>query len=235
MHPGFGFESLHHITTSIRDSYTTLVATIYTHRMIFLRVVMVKSLKRAHFTAPTSRFKVGESLSAAVRLAGHTLAHTIDYGFIDTIDASIRASKSRAMIAVRVVSDKVTDLATTQRQDAQELYMRCEDAQDDWALLGAQVSILRRERRYFRLMAYFYERESVIAQQAWSHSKIGILAMEAQIRALQRDVDVLQRQRIRDEDRLTAHIQHEHDRFRDLVRTAEAGPQDGPEDAGSSC
>ncbi|GJY62868.1 hypothetical protein Tco_0464328 [Tanacetum coccineum] len=180
--------------------------------------------KRAHFTAPTSRFKVGESLSAAVRLAGHTLAHTIDYGFIDTIDASIRASKSRAMIAVRVVSDKVTDLATTQRQDAQELYMRCEDAQDDWALLGAQVSILRKERRYFRLMAYFYERESVIAQQAWSHSKIGILAMEAQIRALQRDVDVLQRQRIRDEDILTAHIQHEHDRFRDLVRTAEAGP-----------
>ncbi|GKD56346.1 putative reverse transcriptase domain-containing protein [Tanacetum coccineum] len=49
-----------------------------------------------------------------------------------------------------------------------------------------------------------------------------------------RDVDVLQRQRIKDEDRLTAHIQHEHDRFKDLVRAAEAGPQDGPEDAGSS-
>nr|GEY37538.1 putative reverse transcriptase domain-containing protein [Tanacetum cinerariifolium] len=36
-------------------------------------------------------------------------------------------------------------------------------------------------------------------------------AMEAQIRALQRDVLVLHRQRIRDEDRLTSHIQHEHD------------------------
>ncbi|GJY84348.1 putative reverse transcriptase domain-containing protein [Tanacetum coccineum] len=33
--------------------------------------------------------------------------------------------------------------------------------------------------------------------------------MKAQIRALQRDIDVLQRQRIRDEDRLTAHIQHD--------------------------
>ncbi|GKD58178.1 hypothetical protein Tco_1295687, partial [Tanacetum coccineum] len=85
-------------------------------------------------------FEVGESSSAAVRLAGHTSkALHNDYGFIDTIDA------------------------------------------DDWALLGAQVSILRRERRYFRLMAYFYERESVIAQQAWSHSKIsGFLAMEGQ-------------------------------------------------------
>nr|GEZ32051.1 hypothetical protein [Tanacetum cinerariifolium] len=42
-------------------------------------------------------------------------------------------------------------------------------------------------------------------------------------------------QRIRDEDRLTAHIQHEHDSFRDLVRAAKAEPQDGPDDAGSSC
>ncbi|GKB89845.1 hypothetical protein Tco_0962117, partial [Tanacetum coccineum] len=69
---------------------------------------------------------------------------------------------------------------------------------------------------------------------AWAHSKSRSQAMESQIRALQRDVDVLQRQRIRDEDRLTSHIQHEHDRFRELVRTIEAGPQDGPTDAGSS-
>ncbi|GJS23104.1 hypothetical protein Tco_0451736 [Tanacetum coccineum] len=58
--------------------------------------------------------------------------------------------------------------------------------------------------------------------------------MEAHIRDLQRDVDVLQRQMIRYEDRLTSHIQHEHDTFRELVRTAEAGPQDRPADAGSS-
>ncbi|GJT91883.1 hypothetical protein Tco_1080728 [Tanacetum coccineum] len=105
-----------------------------------------------------------------------------------------------------VVNDRVTDLATTHRQDAQELYVRCEDAQDDQAFIGAQVSILRRERRYFRSMASSYEREAVIARQAWSHSKSRIQAMEAQIRALQRDVDVLQKQRISAEDRLTAHI-----------------------------
>ncbi|GKE17897.1 hypothetical protein Tco_1425474 [Tanacetum coccineum] len=85
--------------------------------------------KRAHFTAPTGRFEVEESSStAAARQAGHTLTHTVDYGFIDTMDASIRAAESRAMTAVRVVNDRVTDLATTQRQDAQELYMRCGDA-----------------------------------------------------------------------------------------------------------
>ncbi|GKE25471.1 reverse transcriptase domain-containing protein [Tanacetum coccineum] len=83
-------------------------------------------------------------------------------------------------------------------------------------------------------MASSYEREAVDARRAWAHSKSRSQAMDAQIRALQRDVDVLHMQRIRDEDRLTSHIQHKHDRFRELVCTAEAGPQDGPADAGSS-
>ncbi|GJW66405.1 putative reverse transcriptase domain-containing protein [Tanacetum coccineum] len=45
--------------------------------------------------------------------------------------------------------------------DAHELHMRDEDAQDDRALLRAQISLLTRERRYFRSMASFYEREDV--------------------------------------------------------------------------
>ncbi|GJR02651.1 putative reverse transcriptase domain-containing protein [Tanacetum coccineum] len=108
--------------------------------------------KRARFTTPNGRFEVGESSSAVVgaRQAGQTLAHRVDYGFIDTMDASIWAAESRTMTAGRVVNERVTDL------------------------------------------------------------------------------------RIRDEDRLTSHIQHEHDMFTELVRTIEAGPQDGPTDAGSS-
>ncbi|GKD64032.1 hypothetical protein Tco_1306140, partial [Tanacetum coccineum] len=124
-------------------------------------------------------FEVGESSSAgAARQTGHTLAHRVDYGFIDTVDASIRAFQSRAMTAV---------------------------GEDDRALLRAQVSLLTRERRYFRSMASSYEREASNARPAL-------------------------RQRIRDKDKLTSHIQHEHDRFRELVRTAKAGPQDGPVD-----
>ncbi|GKF11255.1 hypothetical protein Tco_0049181, partial [Tanacetum coccineum] len=45
-------------------------------------------------------FEVEESSSAAARHTGHTLAHRIDYRFIDTVDASIRASDIRAMIFV---------------------------------------------------------------------------------------------------------------------------------------
>ncbi|GKD05313.1 hypothetical protein Tco_1180287, partial [Tanacetum coccineum] len=145
--------------------------------------------KRARFMAPTGRFEVGESSSAAAtRQAGHTLSHRVDYGFINIVDASIRAAESRAITTIREVNKRVTDLATTHRQDGQELY-----------------------------------------------------AMEAQIRALQRDVDLLQRQRISDEDILMRHIQHDHDRFIELVRTArdpelarDSKPQDGLVDAGSS-
>ncbi|GJR13659.1 hypothetical protein Tco_0796311, partial [Tanacetum coccineum] len=62
-----------------------------------------------------TRFEVGESSSAAAaRQAGHTLAHRVDYGFIDTMDTSIYASESRVMTAIGEVNDRVTDLATTQ-------------------------------------------------------------------------------------------------------------------------
>ncbi|GJT14730.1 hypothetical protein Tco_0873436 [Tanacetum coccineum] len=78
--------------------------------------------KRARFTAPTGRFEVGESSSVvAARQAGHTLAHRVDYGFVDTVDASIHASESKAITVVGEVNKRVTDLAATQRQDAQEL------------------------------------------------------------------------------------------------------------------
>ncbi|GJS41632.1 hypothetical protein Tco_0566675 [Tanacetum coccineum] len=57
--------------------------------------------KRVCFTAPTRRFEVGESSTATVvGQTGHTSAHRVDYGFIDTLDAGIRASGSRVMTAV---------------------------------------------------------------------------------------------------------------------------------------
>nr|GEV87166.1 reverse transcriptase domain-containing protein [Tanacetum cinerariifolium] len=77
--------------------------------------------KRACFTAPTRRFKVRESSTATTAgQTGHTLAQE--------------------------VNKRVTDLATIQGQDAHELYVRCEDAQDDRALPRAHISLLTIER-----------------------------------------------------------------------------------------
>ncbi|GJW03606.1 hypothetical protein Tco_1562462 [Tanacetum coccineum] len=109
--------------------------------------------KRARFPAPTSRFEVGESSStAAARKTGHTLAHRVDYGFIDTIEASIRPAESRAMIAMGEVNERVIDLAATQRQDAQGLYHEAADACRAWAhsesrsqAMKAQIRALQRD------------------------------------------------------------------------------------------
>nr|GEU34815.1 putative reverse transcriptase domain-containing protein [Tanacetum cinerariifolium] len=63
--------------------------------------------KSARFTAPTGRFKVGESSSAAAaRQDEHTLADRVDYGFIDIMDTSIRASEIRAMTVIGDVNDR---------------------------------------------------------------------------------------------------------------------------------
>ncbi|GJU79565.1 reverse transcriptase domain-containing protein [Tanacetum coccineum] len=79
--------------------------------------------KRVCFTAPTHRFEVGESsTAAAARQTGHTLARRVDYRFIDTLDASIRASKGRVMTTVQEVNERVTDIVATQRQDPHEIY-----------------------------------------------------------------------------------------------------------------
>ncbi|GKA56919.1 putative reverse transcriptase domain-containing protein [Tanacetum coccineum] len=78
--------------------------------------------------------------------------------FIDTVDASIRASEGRVMTTVE---------------------------EDDRALLRAQISLLTGERQYFCSMASSYEREAVIARQAWSCIEDRITALKASIRTLE--------------------------------------------------
>ncbi|GKA06439.1 hypothetical protein Tco_0685663 [Tanacetum coccineum] len=102
------------------------------------------------------------------RQTKHTLACRVSYEFIDTVDASIQASDSRAMTAIEEVNERVTDLATTQTQDAYELYVHDEDI--GWTVFGV-----------YSFWTFY----------AW--------------------------------------------RLRDRARTRDAGHQDGPADAGSSC
>ncbi|GJX41761.1 hypothetical protein Tco_0256751 [Tanacetum coccineum] len=164
------------------------------HRTDILEAEMPPQ-KRVCFTAPTRRFEVGESSTAATaRQPGHTLARRVDYGFIDTLDASIRAFESRVGTIVEEVNERVTDLATTQRQDVHELYVCHEDAQDDRALLRAQISLLTRERQYFFSMSLSYEQEAIYARQAWGHSEERSQVLKAHTRTLEAQVGTLQTQ-----------------------------------------
>ncbi|GJZ44716.1 putative reverse transcriptase domain-containing protein [Tanacetum coccineum] len=142
----------------------------YRAAMIWSRVASPPP--RARFSALASRFEVGESMTDVVaRQARYALTSSVDYGFIDIVDASIRAFESRAMTTLGEVNERVTDLAITQRQDAHELHMRDEDEQDDLALLRTQA---------------------VIARQAWSCSEDRSMTLEASIRTLEAQVRTLQ-------------------------------------------
>ncbi|GJZ75895.1 hypothetical protein Tco_0640360, partial [Tanacetum coccineum] len=102
--------------------------------------------KRAHFTAPTNRFEVGESSVAAaarqLRLdvatvddtLGHLIFREVGYGIKDVWDDMVEDMKDKAPTTVEGFSQRVTDLSTTLARDTHEIYVRLEEAQDDRAL-----------------------------------------------------------------------------------------------------
>nr|GEY74371.1 hypothetical protein [Tanacetum cinerariifolium] len=123
--------------------------------------------KMVRFIAPSHRFEIKESSEAATtRQTGPALTRCVDYGFIDTLDASIRATDERVMTALEEVDERMTSLAATYRHDSKEFYTRHQDTQDHQSILEARICTLRRERRYFRSMSLSYEREACYAYQA---------------------------------------------------------------------
>ncbi|GJT40409.1 putative reverse transcriptase domain-containing protein [Tanacetum coccineum] len=111
--------------------------------------------KKACFTTPASGFEVGESSAAgAARQPGPTLeadlwrdrVREMGYGITDTWDEIVEAMLEIAPTTLEGVNQRVTELATTVRQDTNEFYVRFEDAQDDRDFLRARVNTLFRDR-----------------------------------------------------------------------------------------
>ncbi|GJV19357.1 hypothetical protein Tco_1368377 [Tanacetum coccineum] len=181
--------------------------------------------KRARFTTPTSRFEVGEcSAAIAARQPrldvdtldanpGLTMSKDVGYGITDVWDDMVRDMEGRAPTTLEELSQRVTYLAATLARDTHEMYVRFEDAEDDRALLRAQVNML-------------FSDKAVHAD---------LLAYRAEVKALHKQISVLQSQRNEDSDRLTQHIQQGHDRTREPELARDPEPHDGPADAGSSC
>ncbi|GJZ27218.1 hypothetical protein Tco_0571471 [Tanacetum coccineum] len=103
--------------------------------------------KRLCPTAPTSRYEVGESLTAAPK---PTRGHRADYGFIGTTDAEIKRRRAGevgygirdvwvdpteavdevAPTTLKGVNARVTELDAVQEQDTHDVYAVIEDTQD---------------------------------------------------------------------------------------------------------
>ncbi|GJX26238.1 putative reverse transcriptase domain-containing protein [Tanacetum coccineum] len=137
--------------------------------------------------APGPRFEVKKSSSAAAR---HTGGYRADYGFIGTLDAELRRDQVREMgygitdvwedpteatkevppTTMAELSQRVTNLVITVKQNTDEIYVRFEDVQDDRALLRGPVNMLCRDRQYHLKTSMLVESEARVALEAWAQS-----------------------------------------------------------------
>ncbi|GJS61884.1 hypothetical protein Tco_0656668 [Tanacetum coccineum] len=195
--------------------------------------------KRACFTTPAPGLEVGESSAAgAARQPGPTLEADLrrdrvmetGYGITDTWDEIVEAMLEVAPTTLEGVNQRVTELATTVRQETEEFQVRFEDAQDDRAYLRARVNTLFRDRPYHRHTAMILDREAMYARMAWTGSEDRSAAIEAHVRTLEAQVATLIAQTLSLQTQLTTALGR--------IETLEARdpePQDEPAEAGSSC
>nr|GEU57587.1 retrovirus-related Pol polyprotein from transposon TNT 1-94 [Tanacetum cinerariifolium] len=77
-----------------------------------------------------------------------------DYAVIFKITRDdVADSALRRNMGDKEIKESVTDVVAKHRQDSKEFHMRHQDTQDDRAIIGARISTLARERRYYSHMA----------------------------------------------------------------------------------
>ncbi|GJV72326.1 hypothetical protein Tco_1492321 [Tanacetum coccineum] len=138
--------------------------------------------KRLCMTALTSRYKVGESSTAAPR---HARGHGIDYGFIGTLDAKTRRQRAEevghrirdtwvdprkdaeeiAPVTLEGVNTRVTELAAVQEQDTQDIYAVIEDAQDRQTRIFQSVETLIDDKQYHYETARLLDQEALVSRE----------------------------------------------------------------------
>ncbi|GJZ37099.1 putative reverse transcriptase domain-containing protein [Tanacetum coccineum] len=126
--------------------------------------------------------KLITAITATARQPGSTVARRVDYSFVDTVDASIRASERRTMVAIEVVNLRVSYQADVHRRESKEFYTQHQDAQGDHAALRDEVDTLR---RYLSSLYTTHEQERVEACQTLDRSKAHNKALEARIAILE--------------------------------------------------
>nr|GEV22024.1 hypothetical protein [Tanacetum cinerariifolium]GEV25441.1 hypothetical protein [Tanacetum cinerariifolium] len=141
---------------------------------------------RLCLTAPTLRYKVGESSTAAARPTG---GHRVDYRFIGTLDAKtsqradevgygirdvyvdpIEAVEEVPPMTLEGVNDRVTELAKVHEEDTQDIYAMIEDAQDIHTRLSQTVDVLIEDREFHHETVLLMEKEALVSREALTQS-----------------------------------------------------------------
>ncbi|GKG46895.1 hypothetical protein Tco_0504092, partial [Tanacetum coccineum] len=88
--------------------------------------------------------RFGESsATAAARQPGSSVARRVNYSFVDTVEASVRAFERRTMAAIEMVNLRVSYQADVRKRQSKEFHSRHQDAQEDRAAVRAEIKVLR--------------------------------------------------------------------------------------------
>ncbi|GJT24363.1 hypothetical protein Tco_0894300, partial [Tanacetum coccineum] len=116
--------------------------------------------KRLCPTAPTLRYEVGESSTAAPRPTG---GHRVDYGFIDTLDAEARRQRAET------VGYRIRDTWVDPREAAEEIAPVTLEG-DRQTRIFQSVEALIDDRQYHYETARLLDHEALVSREAWAHS-----------------------------------------------------------------
>ncbi|GJV44862.1 reverse transcriptase domain-containing protein [Tanacetum coccineum] len=131
------------------------------------------------------RYEVGESLSALT--ARPTRGCRADYGFISTLDDKIRRDPKSLFSTILLIelSQRMTAIAMTVRQDTYEIYRRLDDAQDDRLSMSGWLNMLFRDRRAHAHTTLLIEREARLSCKAWRWSMDSSVTARSEVTVLQ--------------------------------------------------
>nr|GEX12636.1 hypothetical protein [Tanacetum cinerariifolium] len=112
--------------------------------------------KRLCLTALTSSYEVGEISTATLRPTG---GHRVDYGFVSMMDAETIEEVARTTL--EGVNARVTELASMQEHDTQDMYFVIEDTQDMQTQIYQRVGILAEDRHFHYETARLLDQEAL--------------------------------------------------------------------------
>ncbi|GJR07684.1 hypothetical protein Tco_0790336 [Tanacetum coccineum] len=93
----------------------------------------------------------------------------VGYGITDSWDETVEAMQDRPTAGVMDIAElnqRMTDFATTVRQDTDEINGRFSDAQDTRAVLSGRLNLLYRDKRSYAYTALLMERETRMSHKA---------------------------------------------------------------------
>ncbi|GJV61179.1 hypothetical protein Tco_1467279 [Tanacetum coccineum] len=171
--------------------------------------------KRACLTTPAPGLEIGQrSETGAARQPWTTLEADLrqdrvmetGYGITNTWDEIVEAMLEVAPTTLEGVNQRVTELATTVRQENEE------------------------DRPYHRHTAMILDREAMYAHIAWTNSEDRSAAIEAHVRTMEAQVATLIAQTLALQTQLTTALGRI-----ETLEARDLEPQDEPAEAGSSC